>query len=90
MRLLAALSLRSAEGARRWHAVPAGQPQADRAVQGFCDAGSSFRHAGSDQSEHAEQLFELAQRDIDDQWHYYEQMAGVQRDIVDELDEVEA
>ncbi len=38
----------------------------------------------------AEQLFELAQRDIDDQWHYYEQMAGVQRNIVDELDEVEA
>ncbi len=38
----------------------------------------------------AEQLFELAQRDIDDQWHYYEQMAGVKRDIVDELDEVEA
>ncbi len=40
--------------------------------------------------QHAEQLFELAQRDIDDQWHYYEQMAGVQRDIVDEMDEVEA
>lgn len=38
----------------------------------------------------AEQLFELAQRDIDDQWHYYEQMAGVKRDIVDEMDEVEA
>ncbi len=38
----------------------------------------------------AEQLFELAQRDIDDQWHYYEQMAGVQRDIVNELNEVEA
>ncbi|MCU0959546.1 MAG: pyruvate:ferredoxin (flavodoxin) oxidoreductase, partial [Pirellulaceae bacterium] len=38
----------------------------------------------------AEQLFELAQRDIDDQWHYYEQMAGVSRDIVDEMDEVEA
>ena len=31
--------------------------------------------------EHAEQLFELAQKDIDDQWHYYEQMAGVVRDI---------
>ncbi len=38
----------------------------------------------------AEHLFELAQRDIDDQYHYYEQMAGVQRDIVDEMDEVEA
>ncbi len=38
----------------------------------------------------ADQLFQLAQRDIDDQWHYYEQMAGVKRSIVDELDEVEA
>ena len=26
----------------------------------------------------------LAQKDIDDQWHYYEQMAGVERDIADE------
>jgi pyruvate-ferredoxin/flavodoxin oxidoreductase len=29
--------------------------------------------------ERAKQLFELAQKDIDDQWHYYEQMAGVER-----------
>jgi pyruvate-ferredoxin/flavodoxin oxidoreductase len=29
--------------------------------------------------ERAKQLFELAQEDIDDQWHYYEQMAGVER-----------
>lgn len=29
----------------------------------------------------AEQLFALAQKDIDDQWHYYEQMAGVEREI---------
>ncbi len=39
---------------------------------------------------HAEQLLDLAQRDIDDQWHYYEQMAGMQRDITDEIEEVEA
>jgi pyruvate-ferredoxin/flavodoxin oxidoreductase len=31
--------------------------------------------------EEAERLFQLAQRDIDDQWHYYEQMAGVVREI---------
>jgi pyruvate-ferredoxin/flavodoxin oxidoreductase len=30
---------------------------------------------------HAERLMQLAQKDIDDQWHYYEQMAGVERDI---------
>jgi pyruvate-ferredoxin/flavodoxin oxidoreductase len=31
--------------------------------------------------EEAERLFQLAQQDIDDQWHYYEQMAGVVREI---------
>jgi pyruvate-ferredoxin/flavodoxin oxidoreductase len=31
--------------------------------------------------QHAERLTALAQKDIDDQWHYYEQMAGVERDI---------
>ena len=40
--------------------------------------------------ERARHLFELAQADIDDQWHYYEQMAGVQRDIADEMEEVES
>ena len=34
--------------------------------------------------ETAEKLFDLAQRDIDDQWHFYEQMAGVERDVVQE------
>ncbi len=37
--------------------------------------------------EHAEDLFELAQQDIDDQWHYYEQMAGVEREVADEFEE---
>jgi len=41
-------------------------------------------------AQHAEYLFDLAQKDIDDQWHYYEQMAGVERDIVDEFEETEA
>lgn len=31
--------------------------------------------------EQADRLFQLAQQDIDDQWHFYEQMAGVERDI---------
>jgi pyruvate-ferredoxin/flavodoxin oxidoreductase len=30
----------------------------------------------------AEQLFGLAQRDIDERWHFYEQMAGVERTVV--------
>ncbi len=29
--------------------------------------------------EHAEKLLELAQRDVDERWHYYEQLAGVDR-----------
>jgi pyruvate-ferredoxin/flavodoxin oxidoreductase len=40
--------------------------------------------------EHARHLFELAQADIDDQWHYYQQMAGVEREIPSETEEVEA
>ncbi len=39
--------------------------------------------------DHAEYLFGLAQRDIDDRWHYYEQMAGVEREILEEVIEVE-
>lgn len=33
--------------------------------------------------EHAAELFELAQKDIDDTWHWYEQMAGVEREYSD-------
>ena len=33
--------------------------------------------------EQAKHLFELAQADIDDQWNYYEQMAGIEREIAD-------
>ncbi|MFO1093042.1 MAG: thiamine pyrophosphate-dependent enzyme [Planctomycetaceae bacterium] len=31
--------------------------------------------------EQAERLFQLAQAEIDDRWHYYEQMAGVEREL---------
>lgn len=33
------------------------------------------------QPELAEEMLTLAQKDIDDQWHYYEQMANVERDV---------
>jgi pyruvate-ferredoxin/flavodoxin oxidoreductase len=36
----------------------------------------------------AERLIALAQQDIDDQWHYYEQMAGVERELAKENGEV--
>ena len=35
--------------------------------------------------EHAAHLMNLAQRDIDDTWHYYEQLAGVEREFSDLL-----
>lgn len=36
----------------------------------------------------AERLFELAQRDIDDRWHYYEQISNVERSLAGFIDEV--
>jgi pyruvate-ferredoxin/flavodoxin oxidoreductase len=36
--------------------------------------------------EQAEKLFALAQRDIDDQWHYYEQLAGVEREVAENVE----
>jgi pyruvate-ferredoxin/flavodoxin oxidoreductase len=35
------------------------------------------------QPERAKYLFELAQRDINDTWHYYEQLAGLERELSD-------
>lgn len=34
--------------------------------------------------EHAAQMLELAQKDIDDSWHWYQQMAGVEREYADD------
>jgi len=42
-----------------------------------------FAMLARSQPERANQLLDLAQRDIDDTWHYYEQMAGVERDFTD-------
>ena len=35
------------------------------------------------QPERAQHLFDLAQREIDDRWHVYEQLAGIERELVD-------
>jgi pyruvate-ferredoxin/flavodoxin oxidoreductase len=40
-----------------------------------------FAMVARNDPQNAERLIQLAQKDIDDQWHYYEQMAGVERDI---------
>ena len=39
--------------------------------------------------ERAEQLMRLAQRDIDERWHFYEQMAGVERSAPGRMEEVQ-
>ncbi len=40
------------------------------------------------QPERAEQLLQLAQRDIHDRWHYYEQIANIDRSLAPLMDEV--
>ena len=34
----------------------------------------------------AERLMALAQRDVDERWRFYEQMAGVERSVSDRLE----
>jgi pyruvate-ferredoxin/flavodoxin oxidoreductase len=55
----------------------------------FAPLEARFGMALRSNPEHAERLISLAQKDIDDQWHYYEQMAGVERDIQAENGEFE-
>lgn len=50
----------------------------------FVATESRFAMSLRSQSEDAKQLLAQAQQDIDDQWHYYEQMAGVDRDVASE------
>lgn len=42
---------------------------------------SRFAALATSNPEQADRLFALAQRDIDDQWHFYEQMAGIERSL---------
>jgi pyruvate-ferredoxin/flavodoxin oxidoreductase len=43
-----------------------------------------FAMAMDDDPKRASRLFHAAQKDIDDQWHYYEQMAAIDREIRDD------
>ena len=65
-------------GSRRRASVPSGQPQTEDLFKEFAMQEARFAMLARSNPEHAEQLFDLAQKDIDDQWHYYEQMAGVE------------
>ena len=47
----------------------------------FAEKEARFAMLARSAPEEAERLFDLAQKDIDDQWNYYQQMAGLQRDI---------
>jgi pyruvate-ferredoxin/flavodoxin oxidoreductase len=47
----------------------------------FAQQEARFAMVSRSDPQNAERLAALAQKDIDDQWHYYEQMAGVERNI---------
>jgi pyruvate-ferredoxin/flavodoxin oxidoreductase len=40
--------------------------------------------------EPAERLLRMAQRDIDERWNSYEQMAGIERSVPERMEEVQA
>ena len=62
--------------------VPSRQPQADDSVYAnWREQEARFAMVARSDPQNAERLAALAQKDIDDQWHYYEQMAGVEREI---------
>jgi pyruvate-ferredoxin/flavodoxin oxidoreductase len=47
----------------------------------FAQQEARFAMVARSDPKNAERLAAMAQKDIDDQWHYYEQMAGVERNI---------
>jgi pyruvate-ferredoxin/flavodoxin oxidoreductase len=47
----------------------------------FAEKEGRFAMLARSRPERAQQLFELAQKEINDRWNYYEQMAGVERDM---------
>ncbi|MCB9953063.1 MAG: pyruvate:ferredoxin (flavodoxin) oxidoreductase [Planctomycetaceae bacterium] len=49
--------------------------------QDFAMKEARFAALARSNPKQAERLFQLAQSDIDDQWHFYEQMAGIEREI---------
>lgn len=54
----------------------------------FASSEARFAMLQKSNPRQAEQLFELAQRDIDDRWHYYEQISNVERSLAGFIDEV--
>jgi pyruvate-ferredoxin/flavodoxin oxidoreductase len=50
---------------------------------------SETRYTALDRSDHerSEHLLHLAQADIDERWHYYEQLAGVERSLSGETED---
>ena len=50
---------------------------------------SETRYTALDRTDHerSQHLMHLAQADIDERWHYYEQLAGVERSLSGETEE---
>ena len=83
LRLLAVVSLRSAQCPRGEHPFHLDSHKPKIRFRDFAMQEARFAMLVRSNPEHAEHLLRLAQHDIDDQWHYYEQMAGVERDILE-------
>ena len=49
----------------------------------FTDSEARFAMLARAKPERAAKLFDMAQKDIDDQWNFYEQMAGIAREVAE-------
>ena len=79
-RLLAPLPLRpAARPARGAHPFHLDSHKPHLPFKDFAMKEARFAMLTRSNPERAEQLLSLAQRDIDERWHFYEQMAGVER-----------
>jgi pyruvate-ferredoxin/flavodoxin oxidoreductase len=54
----------------------------------FASSEARFAMLQKSNPRQAERLFELAQQDINDRWHYYEQISNVERSLAGFIDEV--
>jgi len=52
-----------------------------RSFRDFASSEARFAMLARSDPQRARELFELAQKDIDERWHLYEQMAGVERTV---------
>ena len=79
LRLLAAVPLRPAAGGEGEHPFHLDSRKPTGRFKEFAMKEARFAMLARSKPEQAERLLELAQQDIDERWHFYEQLAGVER-----------